>query len=69
LVVDEVEVTPWILGRVDHREIDVVHGELPEVECAPAQADKVVPLCEAVLVVAGVAVATRAARGWVTEPF
>jgi hypothetical protein len=56
LVVDEVEVKPWILERVDHREIDVVHGELPEDERVPAQAEKVVPLCEAVLVVAGVAV-------------
>ena len=56
LVVDEVEVKPGILGGVNHREIDVVHGELPEVERAPAQAEKVVPLCKAGLVVARVAV-------------
>ncbi len=56
LVVDEVEVKPGILGGVNHREIDAVHGELPEVERAPAQAEKVVPPCKAGLVVARVAV-------------
>jgi len=33
-----------------------VHGELPEVERASAQAEKVVPLCKAGLVIARVAV-------------
>ena len=56
LVVDEVEVKPGVLGGVDHCEVGVVHGELPEVERALAQAEKVVPLCKAGLVVARVAV-------------
>jgi hypothetical protein len=56
LVVDEVEVKPGILRSIDHRKVDVVHGELPEVERAPVQTQKVVPLCEAGLVGARVAV-------------
>jgi hypothetical protein len=56
LVVDEVKVKPRVLRGIDHREIDVVHGELAEVERSPAQAKKIVPLCKASLVVARVAV-------------
>jgi len=48
LVVDEVEVKPGILGRVDHREIDVVHGEVPEVERAPLRRRKLCHLARRV---------------------
>ena len=56
LVVDEVEIEPWVVGGVDEGEVGVVHGELAEVDGTAVETEEVVPLGEFGLVGVGVAV-------------
>lgn len=56
LVVDEVEIEPWVVGGVDEGEVGVVHGELAEVDGTAVETEEVVPLGEFGLVGFGVSV-------------
>ncbi len=44
LVVHQVEIEPGVFRCIDHDEIDMVHGQLAEVQRAALQGQKVVPL-------------------------
>jgi hypothetical protein len=42
-VIDQVQIEPGIAGDVDHHNVDWMHGEIAEIECATLQTEEIAP--------------------------
>src|SRR5581483_4672266 len=55
-IINQIQIEPWIVGNINDHDLDRMHAEAAEVNCAPLQAEEIAPQLHTLHIIRSLAV-------------